>query len=64
MLNPSEKYLLDYEDDCRVMVEAADRIGDLFEEYEITQDDIERALKVAAQKTLAEMYPELLAEAV
>lgn len=50
------------ESGAREMVESADRISALFEDYEIMPEDIERALDEAAQQTLAEMYPELIAE--
>lgn len=42
---------------------AAKRLTDFFEENEITQEEIDAALERAAAQTLAEMYPELAAEA-
>lgn len=47
----------------REMGAAADRIAALFEEYGITAEEIEVALKAGAQSALAKMYPELAKEA-
>ncbi len=43
---------------------AAERIADLFEKYEITDEQITAALEEAKAATLARRYPELAAETV
>ena len=63
MAKLNRQFEFDDEEESREMIEAADRISDLFEEYEITPADIEQALNAAAEETLLKMYPELLAEA-